>query len=195
MLIAVLMLFGISAVALVAISIINSGLAQRRAEGASGKAFYAAESGIEQALLVLKNYQQGRVPQLMTIVSCADNIGDKYLDFKIDANDTHNFSTLSNANCTQDQVIVSLDDSNQSPKPTYWVKVKTADANSFVSATVPNCSNYDRHITLNARGAYLGASRELEVTVCLPQCLTDNVNSGTCDGCGNACGSVGGSSN
>ena len=153
----VFLLFGIFVVAMIGIDIIMNGLMARRAQGASSKAFYAAESGAEQALNLYKLY--------------GDNIlddGNCHLAIPV----TLSLLTKVTPFCPGDPANYSLTGLLAGEtQPKYWVK-----ATNYPGSQI---------IALNARGNQANTSRELYLNFCLPDCA--GKSSGDDDGCAGLC--------
>lgn len=153
----VFLLFGIFVVAMIGIDIIMSGLTARRAQGASSKAFYAAEAGAEQALNLYKLYGSN----ILADGNCRTGL-------------PVTLSLLSQVTpfCPGDPANYSLDGlSPLEAQPKYWVRTTNAAGAQVVS--------------LNARGNHANTSRELYLNFCLPDC--SGKMSGDDDGCGGLC--------
>lgn len=106
-------LFGILAVTMVAIQMIASGIARRRVEGASARAFYAAESGAEQVIGVFKNVG-------IAATACRDNAApfeSLYFDF-------------ANNQCSATLKSAYLDNNNAFPA--YQVKVSVTTTQDII---------------------------------------------------------------
>ncbi len=157
----IFLLFGIFVVAMIGIDIIMSGLAARRAQGASTKAFYAAESGAERALSMYKLYGTSTLG-ILADSNC--NIGSAI---------SLNLIASSTPFCPGDDLnnysLSGLLAGETEPK--YWVKTTNASGAQIVS--------------LNGRGNHSNTSRELYLNFCLPDC-TGRL-SGADDGCGGVC--------
>ena len=154
----IFLLFGIFVVAMIGIDIIMSGLAARRAQGASTKAFYAAEAGTEKALSMYKLY--GAAILADSNCSTASPI-------------SLNLVSITSPFCPGDDLnnysLSGLLAGETEPK--YWVKTTNASGAQIVS--------------LNGRGNHSNTSRELYLNFCLPDC-TGRL-SGADDGCGGVC--------
>lgn len=165
----VFLLFGILAVTLIGLEIIMSGLAARRAQGSSAKAFWAAEAGIERAAMAFKNDRASN----NLFANCLENGADTsvdgaYLRFcseadceNTDPSETRCSSTISPNN----KAIYHL--GGNLTMSSYWVKVKIDG----------------RNIALTSQGNFLSTSRQIYVKFCSPYCPTGAVD----DGCGGTC--------
>ncbi len=164
---AIFLLFGIFVVSMIGIQIVMNGLVARRAQGASSKAFYAAESGVEKALSLYNLYGV-----------------QKYLnkDIMIDSNCSSypkiDFTMSGGKFCAEDTTennhtfyMSGIGDSSDI-QAVYWVKQQRDIINP-------------RYVSLNARGKFTNTTRELYVSFCLPEC--EGVPPGGNDGCGRAC--------
>lgn len=163
----IFILFGILTVAMIGLEIIMSGLASQRAQGASAKAFWAAETGIERASMAFK-LDKDKVSPVYQPLFASCSSGSNYLKFCAaasceDVRETQCLSDVDQANKT----IYYLN--NDSAQPGYWVKVRTNG----------------RNVQLTSRGNYLTTSREIYVSFCLPDCY--NKTAPAEDGCGGVC--------
>lgn len=158
----IFLLFGILTVALIGLEIIMSGLASRRAQGSSAKAFWAAETGIERATMAFKSFNTNDA----LFVDCSN--GEYYLKF-CDEADNKCENIDSNVACVNfdDKPIYFLN--NSETMPSYWVKVKTDG----------------RNVALTSQGSFLATSRQIYVKFCLPTCF--GKATGDDDGCGGTC--------
>jgi hypothetical protein len=153
----VFLLFGIFVVAMIGIEIVMGGLTARRAQGASSKAFYAAESGVEQALNLYKLYG-------------SNILNDSYCHLGTPV--TLSLLSASTPFCPGDPANYNLTGILPlESQPKYWVK-----ATNYSGAQV---------VSLNARGNHANTSRELYLNFCLPDCSSKL--SGDDDGCGGLC--------
>jgi len=164
----IFLLFGILTVALIGLEIIMSGLASRRAQGASARAFWAAETGIERASMAFKSFNANET----LFNSCADG----YLKFcnDTDADPTTNYCediTDGAVACSADKTVYFL--ANSPEMPGYWVRVKTGGGAG------------GRDVELTAQGGFLTTSRRIYVKFCLPTCHNKFENDP--DGCGGTC--------
>lgn len=160
----IFILFGILAVAMIGLEIIMSGLASRRAQGSSARAFWVAETGIERASMAFKSFNLGDT----LFASCTDG----YLKFCDDGDGDPNTNycegiTDGIVTCVNDKKVYFL--ANSTEMPGYWVRVKTSG----------------RNVELISRGNFLTTSRQLNVKFCLPTCA--NKFAGDPDGCGGTC--------
>ena len=166
----IFLLFGILVISTIGLEIIMSGLTARRAQGASTKALFAAETGIERATMAFKTNKD----LLTDCLALTDANG--YLSFCSDNGTT--------CEGTETVSCLALDDANKkiyylkniNDLPAYWVKVTITKAEDETEY---------RMVNLNARGNYAGTSRELYVRFCLPDC--DGKGAGESDGCGGDC--------
>lgn len=161
----IFLLFGILTVALIGLEIIMSGLASRRAQGASARAFWAAETGIERASLAFKSFNANE--------TLFNSCGDGYLKFCNDITDTDpatNYCediTDGAVACVPDKTVYFL--ANSPEMPGYWVRVITTG----------------RNVELISQGSFLTTSRRIYVRFCLPTCHNKFENDP--DGCGGTC--------
>lgn len=174
-------------VSLVAMEIINSGIKRRRSEGASAKAFYAAESGLELALEMFR-YDAG-IPLDNTSIydKC---ISQSYLYVKVEAyRNRHDWSAINTCtNSSEDCVCMVnsnigygtyyLNGDSSLPKFSAFVTTST-DPNPIYATSTP------RELTVHSNASYLGTAREVAVSFCLPSCYLKSA--GDNDGCGGAC--------
>ncbi len=165
----IFLMFGILSISLIGLDIIMGGMAARRAQGASARAYYAAESGIERALMAFKLDKDGAL-----FGSCVANAG--YLQFCNTANDNCDIINTVNTPVKVDPSIVSCDGN----KHTYHLNLEAANPTYWVHAQITG-----RIIELNSRGSYGNTSRELYVKFCLPNCPSGST--GLDDGCGGIC--------
>jgi hypothetical protein len=154
----IFILFGILAVAMIGLEIIMSGLASRRAQGSSARAFWAAETGIERAAMAFKSFNLNDT----LFTSCTDG----YLKF-CDTADNKCENITGSVACTASKQVYFL--ANSTEMPGYWVRVKTSG----------------RDVELISRGNFLTTSRQLNVKFCLPTCANKFTNDP--DGCGGTC--------
>ena len=157
----IFLLFGLTALAFAGIEIATSGLEAYRAQGSSAKAYYAAETGIERALMIFKLKPESLFNK------CVD---DQYIQF--DKN------SLETSVCTGfiDDNNVKCNVGNDVENAEYWVKIKFENS--------PYDSNHKkRQVVLTAVGHYLNTNRSIETRFCIPTCA-DGLAS---DGCGGVC--------
>jgi|GEM_PF-1008794 len=164
----IFLLFGIFVVSMIGIEIIMNGLAARRAQGASSKAFYAAESGAERAMSMFNLYGVIRFGggDIFTDGSCNNNVAHK-LNYVAVASPF--CLSVGDASSSDLSGIASTD-----PQPKYWAKF----TNNFSDP------NNARIIRLNARGNFANTSRELFLKFCVPDCAARVCGD---DGCGGRC--------
>ncbi|MFH0840495.1 MAG: hypothetical protein V1865_00710 [bacterium] len=157
---AIFLLVGITAIAFIGIEIVTSGLEAYRAQGSSSKAYYAAETGIERALMIFN------VDPEQMFNECADN---DYLVFSD--------STQASSECIDyfDEDDVKYNVGNDVENAEYWVKI------AFEKS--PYDSRDGRQVVLTAIGHYLDTNRSIETRFCIPSC-EGGVET---DGCGGDC--------
>jgi len=162
----IFLLFGITAVAMIGIEIIMNGLNARRVQGASIKAFYAAESGAERALSLLRVNAPG------FLNDCRSN-ANYYINFS--ANPSLCQATRNNE---------YLDSINTVPtKPQYWVRQSVSGQNISLKANG----------AFDIRGAFERVSRQLNISFCLPDCSAGPGSDGCGGTCDSSSGGGGGS--
>ncbi|NCN25116.1 hypothetical protein COT94_00595 [Candidatus Falkowbacteria bacterium CG10_big_fil_rev_8_21_14_0_10_37_14] len=158
------LLFGMMAMAMIATDIITSGLQRQRAEGASLKAFYAAEAGVEWSALQFKLYGHGNSDKDLFTCRIPDT---KYF---LIPNLPPECKDANPAAGNEAASIVKLFGNDNLPK--YSVKF-----------FFPTSGVMTNQVTLNSRGSFQGTNRELEVFFCVPYCGTGDI----ADGCGRYC--------
>jgi hypothetical protein len=173
----IFLLFGILTIALIGMEIIMSGLSSRQAQGASARAFWAAETGIERAAMTFKSFNNND-----SLFASCSGTGGYYLKFCDDGDGnpaTNNCEDISSgaAQCLPDSDPNNKQtyflNNNSSAMPGYWVHVK-----------IPNPGT-TRDIELTSRGSFMTTSREIYVKFCLPTCYLKSA--GDPDGCGSFC--------
>jgi hypothetical protein len=158
----IFLLLAILTVSVIGLDIILSGLAARRAQGSSARAYQAAEAGIERAIMAFKLDKVASGQPLFT--GCSPFPEGGYLKFCGSAN----CAVIDDAvACETDQQLYNLQ--ADAAQPSYWVHAKITG----------------RDVELNSRGSYLTTSRELYVKFCLPDCF--GKTTGATDGCGGTC--------
>ena len=105
----IFLMFGILTISLIGLDVIMGGMASRRTQGSSARAFFAAESATERALSAFK--MRGRD---ILVADCAN----KYLDY-ISAENGGAISCVDSA-----PKYYLLDNDIQ---PAYWTKIKSID--------------------------------------------------------------------
>ena len=103
----IFLMFGILSISLIGLDIIMGGMASRRAQGASARAFYAAESGAERALSSFKM----RGEEILT--ACSNN---SYLNFET----VENGGAISCPTTPETRYL-----ENNNILPSYWAKIKS----------------------------------------------------------------------
>jgi hypothetical protein len=170
----IFLLMAILTISIIGLDIILSGLAARRAQGASARAYYAAEAGIERAVMAFKLDKVTSGQPLFN--RCSSFTGGGYLKFCSDSNNGNNCDVI-------DPSVVTCDDAaNPSNQHAYRLNNDPALPTYWVRATI---TGPGRYIELNSRGNYMDTSRELYVKFCLPDC--ENKATGADDGCGGTC--------
>ena len=145
-------------ISIIAIEMISSGIARRRTEGSSAKAFYAAESGVEQAMLLFKQEIFSSTRPVFT--SCAKFATGAYLDF--------NTKKCIGATA-EDAAAAKKNLEGNTGLPTYVVHIKIDG----------------QDVAMDSRGSSGGTNRQLSVKFCMPTCV--GVPTGGADGCGGLC--------
>lgn len=173
-------------VSLIAMEIISSGIKRRRSEGASAKAFYAAESGLELALEIFRHDA--------TIPLDSTSIYDKCLrqSFRyvnVEAfRGNHSWSAINVCSNESNCICIGSDNLNygtyylngDSSLPKFFAYVTTStDPNPIYPTSTP------RELTVHSNASYLGTAREVAVSFCLPSCYLKSA--GDNDGCGGEC--------
>lgn len=172
-------LFGILAVALIGVEVMVSGFSAYLHQGASTNAYYAAETGIEQALMLYK------LDERFFHDNCPNNY---YLRFN-GAFMTQDVKNVGNASCNSSyseslnkySLSTVSDIDYKSEAPYYYVKVSFGE---YV-AGVPTPTGSGPIVYINSRGTYMGTSREIQVMFCIPLC--NSGMSGEADSCGGIC--------
>ncbi|MFH1413175.1 MAG: hypothetical protein ABIG10_04110 [bacterium] len=183
-----LILFGILAIALIGIEVMLSGFRAYMHQGASSIAYYAAEAGIERALMLYKIEEYDFFP------TSGKSCDGRYIYFG-DDDSKINFVT---AECRNFNTTTTYDlpDGNgvdyKSNPPKYFVKVELKEYNPDSlnpNSGNPTVDNANGHIiTLNSQAAYLNTNREIEVTFCMPDCvIPEDIGGVYYDWCGGTC--------
>lgn len=162
-----MILFGMTVVAMIGIEIVMGGLVSRRVQGASTKSFYSAESGIERAISLINLDRQN--PTLFANNKCAS----QFIDW--DAS-TAGIACVSDVRKTGkvDPIVIGT------YNPEYWTHIQYGDNNDAPRRIILNSgANFD------IRGDYERVSRQLYVSFCLPDCTVERDNRS--DGCGGTC--------
>lgn len=162
MLTTIFMLSAMVVISLIAIDMITSGIVRRRAEGASSKAYYAAEAGSEMAMLLLKKGIYSTADNKM-YDNCAKTDPGAYVDFN-----------AATPTCTDARTWKNIEDN-------------TGLASYSVKITKANDDPTNRELILNSRGSFGGTNREVQINFCIPSCLGYSTGSNLPDGCGGIC--------
>ena len=164
----IFLLFGILTIAVIGLEIIMSGLSARRAQGASARAFWAAETGIERGAMAFKSFNVNEALYNNCVGAGADTTNGAYLKFC----NTADCETIDSVSC-----LSTTDSANKTAYhlgadvtiPSYWVKVNISG----------------RDVALTSQGNFLTTGRQIYVKFCLPTCLGKTTDAD--DGCGGKC--------
>lgn len=173
-------------VSLVAMEIIDSGIKRRRSEGASAKAFYAAESGLELALEMFR-HDAGITLDNTSIYDRCISRSFRYINVEAFRNN-HSWSAINV--CSNDSNCICIGNNtfnygtyylnSDSSLPKFYAFVTTStDPNPVYATSTP------RELTVHSNASYLGTTREVAVSFCLPSCYLKST--GDNDGCGGVC--------
>ena len=157
---AIMLLFGMVAVAFFGTDIIMGALARRRVEGASLKAYYAAEGASEKVFLALKMNKNNLLKVCKSSFTAAD------FDFAASP-PVCRAIPLSQL----DQLKTLME--NDALLPSYYSHL------AFPAKANPN------DVQVDSRGLFGSTARQLTVTFCLPDCRSKNRDDD--DGCGGLC--------
>ena len=166
----IFLLFGILTIAVIGLEIIMSGLSARRAQGASARAFWAAETGIERGAMAFKSFNASEALFNNCVSAGADTASGAYLKFCNTADcETINFGEVSCSNITNPANKTVYHLGGDLTMPSYWVKVNITG----------------RDVALTSQGNFLTTGRQIYAKFCLPTCFGKGTD--VDDGCGGKC--------
>lgn len=176
-------LFGVLAASMIGIEVMLSGFSAYFNQGASSIAYYAAESGVERALMLYKkdsNFFHNSVHNCQNDYYLSFN-GSNYTSFDIDVNNAvcTSVANLATYTFTANRGV----DYRSSNLPKYLVRVTFGEYQGADNA--PTWNGTGRVVKLNSLGEYLNTAREIEVVFCVPDCAL--ASPGDPDSCGGLC--------